>query len=289
MSTADETPLYLTETTYVADPNDELEMTRLVQQDSLITQGMGGLFPEQSDLSSIHSILDIACGPGGWALQVAQTYPEIEVTGVDLSIRMIMYARAQALIFDVPNAHFRLMDVLKPLDFPDGSFDMVNARLLFAFMPPPSWPTFLQECLRVTRPGGIIRLTECEFPLTSSPAVEEINALTIRAFHLAGKSFSPDGHHIAITPVLSSFLHDAGCQNIQQKAHVLDYSAGKKAREYFYSDYKTSFQVGLPFLLKSGLTTAEAFNTLYQQALKEIWSEEFRAIQFFLTVWGERP
>ncbi len=65
---------------------------------------------------------------------------------------------------------------------------------------------------------------------------------------------------------------------------MLDYSAGKKAREYFYSDYKTSFQVGQPFLLKSGLTTSEAFEQLYQQALKEIWSEEFRAIQFFLTV-----
>ena len=83
MSIPDKPPPYLTENTYVADSNDDVEIARLIQQDRFITHSMGGLFPEHADLSGIHTILDIACGPGGWVLQVAQEYPEIEVTGVD--------------------------------------------------------------------------------------------------------------------------------------------------------------------------------------------------------------
>lgn len=283
-----ESPLYLTENTYVVDPNSDVEMARLILQDRFITQGIGGLFPERKDLTGIHSILDIACGPGGWVLQAAQAYPQVEIMGVDLSIRMIMYARAQAMVHEISNARFRLMNVLKPLDFPDGSFDMVNARTLFAFMSPTSWPILLRECFRILRPGGVIRLTECEFPLTTGPAVEAINALTTQTFHLTGRSFSPDGRNIGITPMLGRLLHDAGYQNIQHQSHVLNYSKGTEAHEYFFSDYRTSFQIGQDFLIKNGLISQEAFEPLYRQALQEIWADNFQAIQLFLTAWGER-
>jgi ubiquinone/menaquinone biosynthesis C-methylase UbiE len=284
-----EPPPYLTENTYVADPNDDVEIVRLVLQDRFLTMGMGGLFPERSGLAGMQSLLDVACGPGGWALQVAQTYPQIEVTGVDLSIRMMMYARAQALVHEISNVRFRLMNVLKPLDFPDGSFDLVNGRLLFAFLSPATWPALLQECFRILRPGGVLRLTEGEFPITNSPAVEAINAMTTQAFQVTGRSFSPDGRSIGITPMLGRLLREAGYRNIQRQAHALDYSTGTESHDYFASDYRTSFQVGQQFLIKSGVTSQEAFEPLYQQALQELWRDDFQALQFFLTVWGERP
>ncbi len=43
-------------------------MARLTQQDRLLTKGMGGLFLEREDIAGKDTILDIACGPGGWAL-----------------------------------------------------------------------------------------------------------------------------------------------------------------------------------------------------------------------------
>jgi tRNA G46 methylase TrmB len=48
---------------------------RLMIQDRLLTKGMGGLFPERADLSNLHRILDIGCGPGAWALDMADAYP----------------------------------------------------------------------------------------------------------------------------------------------------------------------------------------------------------------------
>ena len=292
MSTSNELPPYLTESTYVVDANDELEMARLLHQAYLLTQHMGGLFPERPDLSTMHDVLDIACGPGGWVIQVAQAYPAMQVTGIDLSIRMVMYARAQALVHGLPNARFRLMDALKPLDFPDQSFDLVNGRLLFAFMPPAAWPNLLHECLRILRPGGVIRLTECELPVSNSPAVERLNALTTRAFQAAGKSFSPDGRHVGIVPMLGRLLREAGFQHIQQMAQVLDVSAGpgnEEAHKGFYQDYMLSFQLGRAFLLQYGGASEEEYDRLYQQAPVEMLSDDFCGIEFFLMVWGEKP
>jgi len=39
------------------------------------------------------------------------------------------------------------------------------------------WPALVQECLRITRPGGILLLTECERGISTSPALEELTAL----------------------------------------------------------------------------------------------------------------
>lgn len=54
------------ENTYVIDAESAAEMARLMRQDQLMTAGMGGIFPEQIDLSGVQRVLDLACGPGGW-------------------------------------------------------------------------------------------------------------------------------------------------------------------------------------------------------------------------------
>ena len=289
MSMLNDPPPDLTKSTYVLDASDPAEIIRLVYQDQLLTQHLGGLFPEQLDLSHVHDMLDIACGPGSWALQVAKAYPHIEVTGIDLNTQMILYARAHALIEGLSNAHFRLMDALKPFDFPDHAFDIVNARLLLAFMPPEAWPRLLQECVRITRPGGSIRLTESEYGLSNSLACEQIGELCTQALKVAGQSFSPDGRHTGITPMLGRFLRDAGCRNIRHFASALDYSAGTAVHDIMYQNVVNTLQSVQPFLIRCGLTTQEAITALYQQALQEMRVGDFCAIEFFLTVWGERP
>lgn len=63
---------------YFIDAENAAEMARLVYQDQLLTRTMGGVLAEQSDLSNIHNVLDIACGPGGWVLDVARANPRME-------------------------------------------------------------------------------------------------------------------------------------------------------------------------------------------------------------------
>src|SRR5207237_9554655 len=132
-----------------------------------------GLLSERDDIAGIHDILDIACGPGAWVLEVAYSYPHIHVVGGDISRTMINYARTQASVQGLTNADFYVMDVLKRLDFPDNSFDLVTARFLVGFMPQKACPSILQECRRILRPGGVLRVRDfCERGSTNSPRFE---------------------------------------------------------------------------------------------------------------------
>ena len=281
------------ENPYFIDPESGAEMTRLISLDRLMTKCLGGLFSEHSaaDLAAVRRVLDIACGPGGWAQEVAYAYPKKEVVGIDISQNMISYARTQAQVQRLDNAHFQVMDATKPLDFPDRSFDLVNARLI-GFFPKSIWPSFLQECWRITRPGGIIRLTEMEIGvcgITNSAAVERLNALAVQTFYLTGHGFSPDGRHLGTTPLLARFLRDAGYQNVQQRAHVLDYSVGTEVHEEFCQGNMVGFKLIQPFLLQTKVTTQEELDQLYEQALVEMRSSDFCGLVYYLIVWGKKP
>jgi ubiquinone/menaquinone biosynthesis C-methylase UbiE len=273
---------------YFNDPESGAEMARLLAQDRLITRGMGGLFSERFDLSGIHRIVDVACGPGGWALEVAYTYPEIEVVGFDISRAMIDYARAQARVQGLENASFLVMDMQKPLDFPDSSFDLVNARFI-NFLPAAAWPKLMQEFRRITRPGGVIRLTESEWwYFTNSPSLENLNTMIIRALKLQGGSFSQSGRFTGVLPMLGHFLRDAGCVNVEYKPHVIDYSFGTEAYEGFRRDAAVVFKLFQPFIVRMGVATQKEVDQLYEQMQFEMVKDDFRGLMCPLTAWGTK-
>lgn len=276
------------ENIYFNDPESGAEMARLINQDRLITKGMGGLFSEQPDLTDIHRILDVGCGPGGWVLEVAFAYPDIEVVGFDVSEAMIDYARTQAQVQGLDNAQFHVMDARQPLSFPDNSFDLVNARFI-AFLGPAVWPKLLQECQRITRPGGGIRLTENEWCFTNSSAHEKLYGKMCQALKMAGSSYSPDGRIYGITPMLGGVLRDIGCIDIRQVAHVIDFSVGTEDYEGFFRDWVTTFHLIKPFLIKWGVTTQEEVDQLVNQVEVEMRQEDYRGIMFVLTAWGHKP
>jgi ubiquinone/menaquinone biosynthesis C-methylase UbiE len=273
---------------YFNNPESGAETARLLDQDRLITSGMGGLFSERENLSGIHRILDVACGPGGWAQEVAFAYPEIEVVGFDISRAMIDYANAFARVQGLNNLSFLVMDVQQPLEFVDASFDLVNARFL-NFLPAAAWPKLMQELQRITRPGGTIRLTESEWwYFSSSPALESLNSMLIRALKVQGESFSQSGRFTGVLPMLGRFLLDAGCVNIKHKSHVIDYSSGSEAHEGFRQDSAVVFKLFQPFIIRMGVATREELDQLYHQMTFEMMKEDFRGLMFPLTAWGEK-
>ncbi|GHO81277.1 hypothetical protein KSD_90480 [Ktedonobacter sp. SOSP1-85] len=280
------------EDTYALDPEDTAEMLRLMNQDRLVTQGMGGLFPELDNQlpKGYERIIDIGCGPGNWVLNVAYEYPEVEVVGLDVSKRMIKYAHTQAQTEGRENAIFMEGNVLKQLPFPDNSFDLVNARFMVGVIMRDVWPQVMEELYRIVRPGGIIRLTEPDDMGTSnSLALEELMCFAAMALHQLGYGFSPHGRSFGITPLLGKFLHDAGCEQIQHRPHAFDFSYGTTFNQSQYENWRSGFMSLLPLFKKCNLTTDEEFQILYERMQQEMLSENFRALWYMLTAWGIKP
>jgi len=274
------------QSTYFINPEEAEETARLLLQDRLVTKEMGGVFPEGLDLSQVHLVLDLACGPGGWVCDVARIYPQMDVIGVDISEKMMRYARAHAQVQRLDNASFQVMDVLNPLEFPDAAFDFVNARLLSGFMPTAIWPSFVQECIRITRPGGIIRLTEGEWQFANTAAFERIGDMLMQAMWKDGKSFSPDGKRVGSTLMIAQFLKKRGLINIQRHAYALDFSFGSEAHETTYQNFMMGYPLLSPFLVKMNITTKEEYEQLCDQISIEMQRPNFRGLWFLLSVWG---
>jgi ubiquinone/menaquinone biosynthesis C-methylase UbiE len=255
---------------------------------------MGGLFPEDMDLSTVHTLLDIASGPGGWVQEVAFAYPDKRVIGIDISQTMLSYARAQAAVQGLENASFLFMDATSPLQFPDASFDIVNARFLLGFMWKEAWPKLVAECVRVTRPGGIIRLTETDtgaIGITNSMALENIKQMGMKAFYRTGRSFHPaeDGGHLALTPMLRRFLEQEGCHVIRQSSHMIDYSASAPDHATISKNLQVTVKLGRSFALKLSIATDVELECLYQQMVEELEREDFCGIWYFTSVYGKKP
>src|SRR5216683_380643 len=189
MSTNPTDPRREYSSTYFADRSNQDEMTRLAVQDQMTTIGMGGVLAEQPDPTIFQRVLDVGCGTGGWLIEAAKTYPTMtRLVGVDVNSRLIEYARARAEEKQVQGrVEFQIMDALLILEFPREYFDLTNIRFATGFMRTWNWPKLLSELQRITRSGGVIRITEFERIDSNSPAL-------LRWFQLAGDAFYKAGH-----------------------------------------------------------------------------------------------
>jgi ubiquinone/menaquinone biosynthesis C-methylase UbiE len=278
---------------YVMDPELMAEMMRLESQGRLLTRSMGGVLPElsQQQRSSLHDVLDLACGPGEWALALAFEYPDMHVVGVDISHIMIEYAQAQAGAQQLP-VDFRVMSILKhPMPFDDASFDVVNMRLVFGILFPEQWPLLLADCLRILKPGGIIRITEFERAISNNAVFERYEYVWTQAFYRDHRTFSPDGHHYGSYPVLKLLLKRAGFTQLRHIPYMIDVSADSQAHQAFFADLLAAWQVGLPFLQRVAGTQAECdeLETLSEQMRGLVNQEDFCAYWPLMTFLGYKP
>lgn len=66
------------------------------------------------------TLVDLGCGSGLWAVEVANQYENTRVCGIDIS--------PNQPTLRPENLDFIIADVTKPLDFDDGSVDLVQSR-----------------------------------------------------------------------------------------------------------------------------------------------------------------
>ncbi len=275
-------------TYFVQDRSNEDELSRLRIQDHTLTVSMGGVLPELRDPGLFRRVIDVGCGSGTWVIDAARTYPNMSLAGIDISARMIEYARSQAAEQGVADrVEFRVMDALRMLEFQNNFFDLANLRLSASFMRKWDWPKMLSELQRITRPGGTIRITESDIVHQSnSSAVTQLYEMFQCALAQAGHLFEPST--TGITAHLVPLLTQHGIQDVQTKVYSLEYQAGTSQGQEYSENLRYFFRTIRPFLQKWGCLS-ENYNTIYQQALDEMQQADFHSIWTLLTAWGTSP
>lgn len=267
----------------------EEEAARLRHWNGLLHKALGGL----PDLARHRHILDLPCGPGGWAFDVGQAYPKQQVLGIDGDPLMVRIAQEQALVAGkdsspLSNVSFRHMPLVPPLPLEAGSFDFIHARGLAALLSRENWGGLLGECLRLLRAGGLVSLTEAELPVSSSPAFEAFCALIAEAYRRTGKNLSGGERTIGISSALPQLVQLAGFQRVEVRPVLLDFSAGASLHTGMHQEAVVALRLIQPFLVHAGVTTAEEIERLYQQVRTELSAEAFTGSLELFLIQGEK-
>lgn len=118
-------------------------------------------------------ILDIGCGTGQWAIDIAKQFSDAWVVGVD--------SVSPARPFPLPlpaNFTFLEANILHGLTaFGDNSFDFVHMRCLGMGIPANQWQSVMNEIARVTINGGWIETVEADLPHDTGPAFATVQTM----------------------------------------------------------------------------------------------------------------
>src|SRR5579859_2085078 len=187
----------------------ESESAYVFLQHRSFTAALGGLIPQAIPTAEVRDVLDAGCGPGGWAIDVVEKYPQMHVTGIDNSELAIHDAWRRAQMSMAGGVAFQHMDVTQALHFNDQSFDLVHMRSASPFIHAGAWPTVIAELIRVLRPGGWLAIIDYEQGPTSSNAFNAITNLVMKAVRAINSSLAPATLTIGAAARLYSFFLNA--------------------------------------------------------------------------------
>lgn len=158
------------------------------------------------------NVLDLACGPGFTACELAKFVGETgRVTGVDINEELIAVAHQAKASEGVENVSFSTGNVYE-LTLPENSFDFVYARFVFQHLEKPRLA--LQNILRVLKPGGILCVLDIDDNWTSfSPESDAF----VKFIRKAGAGQKRKGGNRLIGSQLFGKLSEAGFKNVSTK------------------------------------------------------------------------
>ncbi|MDB9524244.1 class I SAM-dependent methyltransferase [Dolichospermum circinale CS-1225] len=144
---------------------------------SFIYQAIHKRLLSQVELSANANVLDLGCGTGRLLNRLANQFPEITGTGLDLSPQMLRVARQNnrhrpRLIYLEGNA--------ENLPFVEGQFNAVFNTISFLHYPQPD--QVLKEVARVLSPGGKFYLVDITFNNSSSCQITPHSPTAVRFY-----------------------------------------------------------------------------------------------------------
>lgn len=144
--------------------------------------------PRTLQLTGDSYVLEVGCGSGRYALQVAAAIG-CRILGVDLNAPGIDNANRLAAAQNlVAQAQFQIVDVSKPLPFVESSFDAAFSNDVLCHIP--GRPALLGELFRVLKPGARFLFSDA-LVIGGILSHQEVTARSSIGYYL----FSPPGEN----------------------------------------------------------------------------------------------
>lgn len=263
-------------------PRDLEEMNRLDFQHYLFRAALRGNFVAPIDRTG--AILDVGTGTGRWAREMAQTFPQAAVVGLDIHPPPVDETSTAQPGTDLrpPNYTFVSGNVLEGLPFADASFDFVHMRMLVSAIPHDRWPYVAQELVRVTRPGGWVESVEALLPTNGGPVAEQLMDW-IRAISLRRGVDIADAAHV------QKHLAAAGLTQVRTQELTIpcgDY--GGRIGKMMATDYFAGVKAVGGVMVAQGLTTETRFEQVLTLAMQDIASPRYRCVFPVFVAYGQR-
>src|SRR6266404_2298324 len=185
----------------------------------------------ETQISTGHTVLDIATGPGEPALSMAALVgPQGKVIGIDPIPEMVAASKRAAERLNLRNAQFDVA-FADHLPFPADTFDAVISRFGVMFFPSPV--DALREMLRVLRPGKKLALAAWHFaernPFHSTLA--RVMDRFVEPVPLPPDAL--DAFRFASPGKLLQILADAGATNTNERLLHFKINATISLQDYF--------------------------------------------------------
>lgn len=214
-------------------------------------------------------VLDVGCGIGSIALDLAPTLAPGRIVGIDADLGQIETARRAAAERGIGNAEFQMSSVYE-LPFEAETFDVVYANAVLMYVR--DQVEALREMRRVLRKDGLAAVTDDDLgTVVMSPERPELE-LAPRLFELA---VAREGGNARYSRRLRTLMLEAGFARTKGVAHAPEVYGDLDSTRWF-----AEFAVGL-------FEAPEMTKVI----LEEGWATraELDAVTAVLREWGERP
>lgn len=125
---------------------------------------VSALWQNQTPSSGVR-VIELGCGPGFYSRKLALRFPQIDVLGVDRSVRQLQWAWERVTAGNISNCSFERVNVLS-LPCADASFDALIASRMFTVLVEQRRAVI--EMFRVLKPGGRCFVAEPRYAFWAS-------------------------------------------------------------------------------------------------------------------------